>query len=332
MGWQDVRWQDVVDRAIELPVVPSYTRFGSAVRRRVDHWTTAGDYDLTGRTIVVTGATSGLGLSLVDTLARRGAGVVLVARDPAKAAGVAGDLEGLGAGAVSTVTADLGDLDAVRAAAAALLADHPRIDVLVHNAGALSADRRTNPQGTEMTVASQVVGPFLLTALLLERLRSSAVSRVLTVSSGGMYSQPLRVEGLEMGPDDYDGTTAYARAKRAQVTLNELWAAAVDPGEVVFHAMHPGWADTPGVRSSLPTFRKVVGPALRTPAEGADTLFWLAADDTVVASSGRFWHDRRPRPIHLLPSTRRSDTPDRREALWQWCLERAGVDDPRAGA
>ena len=94
-----------------------------------------------------------------------------------------------------------------------------------------------------------------------------APGRVITMSSGGMYASPLRVSDLQMG-DDYKGTEQYARAKRAQVTLNEMWAARVPPREVVFHAMHPGWADTPGVQESLPTFRKVVGPLLRTPAAG----------------------------------------------------------------
>jgi dehydrogenase/reductase SDR family protein 12 len=324
-----MRWQDLVDRAIEIPVAPSYTRFGSAVRRRMDDWTTPADYDLHGRTVVVTGATSGLGRSLAGTLAARHADVVLVGRDPARTEGVRAELDGSGEGTVTAALADMGDLEAVRSLAEDLGRDHDRIDVLVHNAGALTADRRVSPQGIELTVASQVLGPFLLTALLLDRLRASAVSRVVTVSSGGMYSQPLRIGSLEMGPDDYDGTTAYARAKRAQVTLNELWADAVDPTAVVFHAMHPGWADTPGVRESLPTFRRIVGPALRTPEEGADTAFWLAADDVAATSSGRFWHDRRVRPIHLLPKTRRSDTPERRGELWRWCVERTGVDDPR---
>ena len=89
--------------------------------------------------------------------------------------------------------------------------------------------------------------------------------------------------------------------------------------------MHPGWADTPGVRESLPTFRKVVGPLLRTPLQGADTLVWLAADDGVqLASSGGFWLDRAVRSIHKLPNTRRSDTPERRAELWAWVVGASG--------
>ena len=161
----------------------------------------------------------------------------------------------------------MGDLRAVEALATELARRHDRIDVLIHNAGALTADRRESPQGIEMTVASQVMGPFLLTARLLPQLRVGGPGRVLTMSSGGMYSAASTVERLQMGAD-YKGAEQYARAKRAQVTLNEMWAQRVDPAEVVFHALHPGWADTPGVAESLPTFRKVVGPLLRSPRAG----------------------------------------------------------------
>ena len=127
--------------------------------------------------------------------------------------------------------------------------------------------------------------------------------------------------------DDYKGSQQYARAKRAQVTLNEMWAQRVPGDEVVFHAMHPGWVDTPGLREALPTFRKLVGPLLRSPQQGADTLVWLAADGhEPVASSGGFWLDRRLRAIHRLPRTRRSDTADRRRQLWEWCVEASGLD------
>jgi NAD(P)-dependent dehydrogenase (short-subunit alcohol dehydrogenase family) len=176
-----------------------------------------------------------------------------------------------------------------------------------------------------MTVASQVVGPFLLTALLLGHLAAAEAPRVVTMSSGGMYASNLEVDRLQMD-DDYNGTEQYARAKRAQVTLTEMWAAHPGSAPVVFHAVHPGWADTPGVAASLPRFRQVVGPLLRTPAQGADTMVWLTADDTAMSSSGCFWHDRRPRSIHRLPTTKWSDTPERRAQLWAWCASTAGVD------
>jgi dehydrogenase/reductase SDR family member 12 len=308
-----------LDGALEVPVVSSFTRIGYDARSRLGHWTKLGDYRLGGRVVVVTGASSGLGLVAAEQFAACCATVVLLGRDRSKTERVRDDIAArTGNDSLEVVVADMGDLDAVRAAAAQLQMSHPRIDVLVHNAGALTADRRVAASGIEQTVASQVVGPFLLTTLLLPQLRAAGPGRVITVSSGGMYASPLRVNDLQMG-DDYRGSEQYARAKRAQVTLNEMWAQRVSPHDVVFHAMHPGWADTPGVRESLPTFRKVVGPLLRTPLQGADTLVWLGADDgEPLLSSGKFWLDRAVRSIHKLPTTRRSDTPQRRAELWDW--------------
>jgi NAD(P)-dependent dehydrogenase (short-subunit alcohol dehydrogenase family) len=310
---------EVLDAALEFPVFTSFTRLGYDARSRLAHWAPLSSYRMDDQVVLVTGATSGLGMVAAEQFLRCGATVVLLGRDRAKTEGVAASLTAsTGSDRVHSVVADMGDLGQVRAAAADVLARFERLDVLVHNAGALTADRRTAPSGIEATVASQVVGPFLLTTLLLPRLREAHPGRVITVSSGGMYASPLRVSDLQMG-DDYKGSEQYARAKRAQVTLNEMWAERVPANDVVFHAMHPGWADTPGVRESLPTFRKVVGPLLRTPAQGADTIVWLAADQGEPrSSSGGFWLDRHRRSIHKLPNTRSSDTPARRQELWTW--------------
>ena len=318
----------VVDAVLEAPVFTSFTRIGFDIRSRLAHWTSLDGYRLDGRVMLVTGATSGLGLVAVEQLAKCGATVVLLGRDAAKTARVRDEIAArTGNDSLSTVVADMGDLVAVRRAADEVLERHDRLEVLVHNAGALSDTRQLSPQGIELTVASQVVGPFLLTTLLLPLLQRSAPARVITMSSGGMYAAGLEVEHLLMG-DDYKGSEQYARAKRAQVTLNEMWAQRAPGGGVVFHAMHPGWADTPGVRDALPTFRKVVGPLLRSPEQGADTLVWLAADDGApLAGSGSFWLDRKQRPIHKLPSTRRSDTAARRRELWQWVTAAAGLVD-----
>jgi dehydrogenase/reductase SDR family protein 12 len=317
---------DLVDAALEWSVAGSFTRIGAVARRREDRWAPL-TTDLSGRVVVVTGGTSGLGLLTARALATMGATVEIIARNAGKAAATCAALiEETGNPDIGFVAADTGDLTALRGAAAELLARHPAIHVLIHNAGALDDTRHTSPQGTELTVASQVVGPFLLTGLLLPALRAGAPSRVLWVSSGGMYSEPLDVDRLEMSASDYDGTTAYARAKRAQVTLSAMWADRLRGDGITVQAMHPGWADTPGVERSLPTFRRLLRPLLRTPEEGADTLIWLAVDDgPALTESGLFWHDRRPRALHRLPSTRRSDTPLERERLWRWAVDKSGL-------
>lgn len=317
---------DVADKVIEAPIVPSFTKLGYLARRRLDHWTPLDRYDLSGRVILVTGATSGLGKCAAAQLGRLGASVVVVGRRADRNQAVVDELvEVTGNEAYSQIACDTGDYQQVRELAATVLSEHPRLDVVIHNAGALSADREEAPDGTEQTVASQVVGPFLLTTLLLDRLRESSPGRVITMSSGGMYAAGLTASRLEMPVGEYDGTQQYARAKRAQVTLNEMWAERVGDRGVSFHAMHPGWADTPGVEAALPGFRTVMRPLLRNAEQGADTLVWLAADDEPLAHNGGFWLDRRLRSIHKLPTTRRTDTRARRAQLWEWVAQRAGA-------
>jgi NAD(P)-dependent dehydrogenase (short-subunit alcohol dehydrogenase family) len=319
--------RDVADAVIEAPVVTSFTKIGYESRKRLDNWVPLDDYDLTGQVIVLTGATSGLGKAAATQLARCGAGLVLVGRNAERNESVVAEMtDATGNDAITQVAADLGHYDQVRALAEVVLSEHDRVDVLIHNAGALTSRRHDAPDGTEATVASQVVGPFLLTSLLLDRLAGSAPSRVLTMSSGGMYSTGLTVSGLEMAAADYKGSEQYARAKRAQVTLNEMWAERFGHLGIQFHAMHPGWADTPGVDAALPTFSKVMGPLLRSAEQGADTLVWLAADDSPLESNGLFWLDRRARSTHKLRSTKRSDTPERRERLWSWVGETCGIE------
>lgn len=319
-----VRFADVVDAVVEAPIVTSFSNVGYSVRKRTDDWTPLWEYDLRGRTVVITGPTSGLGEAASRWFARLGATLVLVARNETKVTALAARLEReFGNDRISTVLADLGELDTVRAAAHDVLAGHGSVDVVIHNAGSLFNERQVQADGTESTLGVHVVGPFLLTGLLLEGLADGG--RVITMSSGGMYTVPLTVEGITMDEDSYRGPTQYALAKRAQVTLNELWAERVS--RVRFHAMHPGWADTPGVEDSLPGFHRVVGPFLRTPSQGADTMVWLAADDgEPTSTSGKFWLDRRVRSIHKTARTSRSDTPERRVRLWDWVTERSGWD------
>jgi NAD(P)-dependent dehydrogenase (short-subunit alcohol dehydrogenase family) len=307
----------LVDDALELAVVPSFTEVGYHLRRRLFDWEDLGELRMDGRVVVLTGATSGLGLAAARILAGLGAELRLVVRDPAKGERLAVEL---GNGA-RVVEADLSDLGAVRRAAGEL-AREERIDVLIHNAGALLTERRESVDGHETTFATMVLGPFLLTEALVPVLERTAAerggpSRIVIVASGGMYLQRLHLEDLMLEREPYRGSVAYARAKRAQVLLAQEWARRLRERGVVVHAMHPGWADTPGVEASLPTFRKVIGPLLRSPEEGADTIVWLAAAEEPTRSTGRFWLDRRPRPVDRLPNTHASAA--ERAELWDAC-------------
>jgi NAD(P)-dependent dehydrogenase (short-subunit alcohol dehydrogenase family) len=307
---------NLLDRALDGAVLPGYTNLGYRLRRR--GW---GDTELErmdDRVALVTGATSGLGLAAAGALARLGAGVRLLARDAERGEQARERvIERSGDADVEVVLCDLSDLGDIRRFAAAFSARESRLDVLVNNAGVLPAERTVTADGLELAFATNVAGPFLLTKLLLDLLRSSAPSRMVNVSSGGMYTQRLHVDDLQMERERYDGTVAYARTKRAEVVLTELWARRLEGSGVVVHAMHPGWADTPGVRASLPRFHRLTRPLLRTPEQGADTIVWLAAAAEPARSTGGFWHDRRRRPTHRLPWTRESAA--EREALWAAC-------------
>jgi NAD(P)-dependent dehydrogenase (short-subunit alcohol dehydrogenase family) len=184
---------------------------------------------------------------------------------------------------------------------------------LVNNAGVLLPEREETQEGLEKTFATNLLGHFVLTNLLIEKLEAPA--RIINVSSGGMYSQRIRVDDLQMERGAYDGTVAYARTKRGQVILTELWAESLRSRGIVVHSMHPGWADTPGVSGSLPRFYKLTKPLLRTPEQGADTIVWLCASDEAARSTGQFWHDRRPRPPHRFRRTR--ETESERTLLWE---------------
>jgi NAD(P)-dependent dehydrogenase (short-subunit alcohol dehydrogenase family) len=312
---------------MDRTVAPGYTKLGSAVRRRLPGWPADPEPDaLSGRTVAVTGATSGLGFATAEGLARLGADVRLVARDVEKGARCKARLEAAVPGVeVAVDRCDVSDLEDVRRFAREL--DLERLDVLVHNAGAMPAQRTESAQGHELSMALHVLGPLLMTELLRPVLGGHAPdseSRVLLVTSGGMYGQRLRADDPEFTQGDYSPTTAYARSKRAQVELLPVLARRWSEVGIGVHATHPGWADTPGVADSLPTFHRVTGPLLRDAAGGADTTVWLAATQP-QPSSGRLWHDRRARPTHLLRRTRTGEA--ERTELWDWARDQTGLDE-----
>jgi NAD(P)-dependent dehydrogenase (short-subunit alcohol dehydrogenase family) len=273
-----------------------------------------------GRTVVVTGATSGLGLAAAAQLAALGAELVLVGRNEAKAKSAVGDLfAASGNQQIGYEIADLSLMSDVEALADRLLTNHESIHVLINNAGALFNERQVTAEGIELTLATNVLSGFLLTNLLLPRLQESAPARIVNVSSGGMYTQGVSLGNLQWKKGEYNGSKAYARTKRMQVILTEMWAGMVEGTGVTVNSMHPGWADTPGLDASLPGFRRFAGPILRTAAQGADTISWLAASHEMTWRSGGFYLDRQPHLTNVLPGTDLS--PERRLEMWEMLTE-----------
>ena len=286
-----------VEWLMDKSLVLGYSKIGPSLRRR--WWPRdAPAQALRGKHVVVTGASGGLGLAAASGLARCGAEVHLVGRSAQRIERAAAQLVQEQPGArVRTAVCDVSDLSSVEEFCASLAGGITSLHALVHNAGVMPPDRTLSAQGHELTLATHVLGPHLMTFRLADILRGG---RVIVVSSGGMYGQRLPADDLEYEEGEYSGVTAYARTKRMQVVLAELWADWLAPQGVTVASMHPGWAATPGVTDSLPRFARVMGPVLRSPEEGADTVVWLAAAQEELPS-GLFWHDRRPRPTHYGP-------------------------------
>jgi NAD(P)-dependent dehydrogenase (short-subunit alcohol dehydrogenase family) len=318
--------ESLIDRAMDWAVVPGYSKLGYAVRKRIEPWP---EPDLEGRSVVVTGATSGIGEAACAAAARGGATVHLAVRDTERgeeARQRVAAASGAGEERLTLHRCHLSDLASVRSFAAGLVAGGEPLDGLVNNAGVLPPERTQTDEGFELTFATNVLGPFLLTARLLPALRRSADARVVNVSSGGMYAAKLDPDDLQLERHDFSGNRFYAHSKRIEVLLTREWARRLPspPATVGFHSTHPGWVATPGVEASLPGFNKVMGPLLREPAAGADTIVWLLGAPEPRLRDGAFWHDRHERPTDRVPTTR--TTPDQEHRLFDTIAELCGVD------
>lgn len=284
-----------------------------------------------GRVVVITGATRGIGEAAACEYARLGATVVIVGRDPARLESVAArirDFAGCETRRVECVAADLLDVAQASAAAERIAAEHQRIDVLVNNAGALFDERALTDDGFERTLAINVVAPFVLTEGLMGPLRAAG-GRVINMSSGGMYLQPLALDDPNFERGTFDGTRAYARAKRALVALTRHWARRYGETGVRFNAMHPGWVATPGVTRSLPGFNRVMGRFLRDARMGADTAVWLGAASAADAFNGEFFFDRKPHPTAVIPNT--GVLPSQAQSLYGWLRNQTGIQTHGVG-
>jgi NAD(P)-dependent dehydrogenase (short-subunit alcohol dehydrogenase family) len=288
-------------------------------------WSGSGPARLEGWSVMITGAGSGIGAAACEALAAAGATVHMVVRSRERGEDARARIsEQTGSDRLHLHLCDVSSLESVREFADGFAAANHELHVLVNNAGVMPAERTHTPDGFELSFATNVLGPFLLTALLLPALRRGAPSRIVNVSSGGMYTAKLRADDLQLEHRDYDPPAFYAHTKRAEVVLTELWAEHLRGSGIGVHAMHPGWADTPGIATSLPRFRGLMRPLLRDPAAGADTIVWLAAAAEPAGSSGRFWHDRQTRPTHRVPFTRESA--EERAQLWDECVRLSGWD------
>jgi NAD(P)-dependent dehydrogenase (short-subunit alcohol dehydrogenase family) len=270
---------------------------------------------LKGKVCVVTGASSGIGKVTSRELARQGAKVIAVVRDRQRGESALAHIREAAAGCdVSLAICDFASQRSIRRLAAELLADHPAIHVLVNNAGGVLGERRLTEDGIESTFAVNHLGYFLLTELLLERLRASAPARIVSVASEAHRRGHLDWDDLSAARR-FDSFRAYGTSKLSNIAFTFELARRLEGSGVTANAVHPGVVATNFGASGGSLMRlavKLARPFFRTEDKGADTIIWLASSPEVERVTGKYFIDR-----HETRASREASDPEIGRKLWE---------------
>jgi NAD(P)-dependent dehydrogenase (short-subunit alcohol dehydrogenase family) len=274
--------------------------------------------------VLITGATRGIGLAGAEALARRGAKVAIVARDDARAADAVRRIEAAGGSKVDVLHADLTSQASVRALAADALERYPHIEVLVNNAGAIFATRRVTADGIEQTWALNHLAPFLLTTLLLERIKASAPARIITTTSDAHKGKLIPFDDLN-AERSYRGRgfTRYGESKLANILFTLELARRLDGTGVTAYCFHPGLVATGFNHNNgvlMSAGMTIIAPFSRSPRKAAQTMVWLADSPDVSKQSGGYYLNRE----RGVPS-RPAQDPEVARRLWEVSEEQVGA-------
>ena len=278
---------------------------------------------MAGRTVLVTGATGGIGRATAMGLATMGANLAITGRNRARTEGVAREIRAVSSGQVDLFVADLSSQSEVRRLADEVLQTYPRIDVLVNNVGGYWNTRHVTPDGLEHTFALNHLAPFLLTNLLLDRLRQSGPARVVTVSSNAHSMGRIDFDDLQ-GERSYSGSRAYNQSKLANVLFTYELARRLRDSAVTANALHPGvvrtsfGAEDPGGAQRL--FVPLIKPFMKAPAQGAATSIHVASSPDLGQRTGLFFVNSKPK----RSSERSYDEADAAR-LWQASADLVGL-------
>jgi retinol dehydrogenase-14 len=284
---------------------------------------------MTGKTVLITGGTGGIGKATAIGLAQSGARVGIVGRDRARAEAAAADIRSRsGNPAVDVFAADMSSQAEVRRLAAAVLEAYPRLDVLVNNVGGFWEHRHVTADGLERTFAVNHLAPFLLTDLLRERLVASGSARVVTVSSGAQSMGRMDFDDLQ-GERDYSGQRAYNQSKLANVMFTYELARRLEGTGVTATVLHPGVTRTNFSAEDQPRWMEIMGPVgrpfMKSPARGAVTPVYLASSPEVEGVTGQYFANRKPKK-----SSKASYDAAAASRLWRVSAELVGLPaEPR---
>jgi NAD(P)-dependent dehydrogenase (short-subunit alcohol dehydrogenase family) len=279
---------------------------------------------MSGKTVLITGGTGGIGRATAEGLAEMGAHVAITGRDLARAKATAAEISAAtGNPAVDAYAADLSGQAGVRQLASTVLAAYPRLDVLVNNVGGFWGHRHLTVDGLEHTFALNHLAPFLLTNLLLDRLIASAPARIVTVSSGAQTMGKIDFDDLQ-GERGYSGQRAYNQSKLANVMFTYELARRLDGTRVTATVLHPGVVRTAFAAEDPSRFWKVLipltRPLMKTPGKGAQTPIYLASSLDVEGVTGAYFVNRKPRKSNKISY---DDAAAAR--LWQVSAELTGL-------
>jgi len=274
------------------------------------------EVNISERSFMITGGNSGIGRAAAIALAQKGGTIHLVCRNKERGEEAVEDIKGkCGHTRVHLHLLDISKPGDIIKFAREFDESGQPLHVLVNNAGCMINSRELTEDNIEKNFAANTLGTHIMTSSFLPVLKKAYKPRVIIVTSGGMLVQKLDIKDLQFETlKPFDGTMAYAQNKRQQVVMTEQYAQ--QHGDVHFSCMHPGWADTPAVQTSMPGFHAKMKNKLRTPEEGGDTIVWLAMSDAALDQpSGLFFQDRKAVPTHLPLAWSKSSDEDKKNLM-----------------
>lgn len=276
-----------------------------------------------GKTVIVTGANTGMGLATSVAMARRGAEVVMACRSRTRGeAALAEVIRQSGSGSVRLMLCDLASFDSIRSFAAEFLALYPKLDVLINNAGVVMLKRQLTQDGYEMDFGVNHLGHFLLTRLLLDTLKAAEQGRIVVVASGAYKIGKLYLDDHTLSRG-FNPAKAYARSKLANILFTRKLAEELRGTAVTVNCLHPGAVGTSiGVNRETGFGRSILqllSPFFLSPEQGADTAIYLATEPELKGVSGGYFYRRAVKEL-----TPRALDAEAAERLWQWSLEQTG--------